>query len=133
VGEWLVFGSAHLVGVAEVDAQHRHLVRLVNALNHAIAAHRSSQEIHSMFQGLIDYTVMHFDTEQRLMQASGYPELALHLREHEALVHEVQRLSAQVDKGTDMLILQTIKDWLLAHIDSSDKAMGAYLVAQGHR
>jgi hypothetical protein len=30
-----------------------------------------------------------------------------------------------------LLILQTIKDWLMGHIQHADKPLGAFLVARG--
>ena len=38
-----------------------------------------------------------------------------------------ERLAGEFSRGNDLLVLQTIKDWLLGHIEGSDKPLGAFL------
>jgi hemerythrin len=59
--------------------------------------------------------------------------LAAHLHEHTQRLHKLGDLATQADQGNDLLILQTIKDWLMGHIQHADKPLGTFLVAQGVR
>ncbi|HLP98692.1 MAG TPA: bacteriohemerythrin [Sideroxyarcus sp.] len=129
--EWIVFDSAHLIGVAEIDEEHRGLVKLLNRLNSAFNLGVEHHVIEQLFDDLLDATVMHFDTEHRLMAQYGYPQQALHEREHEALVRDALYLKGRLKDGGEVLALQSVKDWLLNHIHHSDKALGEYLARHG--
>ena len=128
---WLTFSSAHLVGVQEIDDQHRQLVQMVNGINKSIVKKIEASQIESAFQELLDYTRFHFATEQRLMLKHGYTDSTTHQHEHQLLLRKLGDLATQTDQGNDLLILQTIKDWLMIHIEHADKPLGAFLVAQG--
>jgi hemerythrin-like metal-binding protein len=128
---WLVFGNAHLVGVQEIDEQHHQLVQMVNRINQSIVHKQEARLLEAAFQELLDFTRLHFETEQRLMLQYVYAETAAHLHEHAHLLHKLGDLAAQTAQGNDMLMLQTIKDWLMGHIQHADKPLGSFLVAQG--
>lgn len=61
----------------------------------------------------------------------AYPGLAVHDHDHEQLVDEVTRIASELPQGNDLLVLQTIKDWLIGHIQNADKPLGAFLVKRG--
>jgi hemerythrin-like metal-binding protein len=128
---WLVFGDAHLVGVQEIDDQHRQLVQMVNRINQAIVNRLDTGLIARAFKELLDFTRLHFATEERLMLQHGFAEMAAHTQEHAQLLRKLAELAAQTAQGNDLLILQTIKDWLMGHIQHADKPLGAFLVARG--
>ncbi len=130
---WLTFSNTHLVGVQEIDDQHRQLVQMVNRINKAIVRKFDVALIETAFQELLDFTRLHFATEQRLMLQHGYTDTTAHLQEHSQLLNKLGDLATQSAQGNDLLILQTIKDWLIGHIQHADKPLGAFLVAQGIR
>lgn len=128
---WIVFDSAHHVGVVEIDEQHRELVKMVNRLNGAIKNKEGDQVIRQLYDEVIKYTHFHFETEHRLMERSAYPDMAAHDLEHETLMHEVRHFKTRLTQGAELLALQSVKDWLLNHIHFSDKALAKHLLAQG--
>jgi diguanylate cyclase (GGDEF)-like protein/PAS domain S-box-containing protein/hemerythrin-like metal-binding protein len=128
---WIRFESSHLVGVKEIDEQHRNLVYLVNRLNDALQHDEASEVVMQMFDELLVATTHHFDTESRHMKEQHYPEQDKHEAEHAHLVNDVAHFKAQFNQGRELLALQSIKDWLLGHIVYSDKKLGAYLVQHG--
>jgi diguanylate cyclase (GGDEF)-like protein/PAS domain S-box-containing protein/hemerythrin-like metal-binding protein len=128
---WIKFENSHLVGVEEIDEQHRNLVYLVNRLNDALKHDDSPEVIMRMFDDLLVATTHHFDTEGRYMKEQHYPRLDEHESEHAHLVNEVVHFKEQFSQGRELLVLQLIKDWLLNHIIYSDKKLGAYLVQHG--
>ena len=131
VMNWVNFNDAHLVGVAEIDAQHRELVRMVNELNREISASAGVELIESRFDQLIAYTVFHFQTEHRFMVNAHYPDAKAHDFEHGQLTTELRLIARKKSNEGDLLVLQKIKDWLLNHIQSTDKPMGRYLNEKG--
>ncbi len=128
---WVVFNSSHLIGIEAIDTQHRQLVGIVNKINQAIIAKAAQPTLDQLFKELISFTAFHFETEHRLMVQYAYPGLAVHEHDHELLLDEVSRIASELPQGNDLLVLQTIKDWLIDHIQNADKPLGAYLVKQG--
>lgn len=128
---WIVFDRTHHTGILEVDEQHRELVRLVNRLNGAIKNKEGGEALNRMFGELLEFTTFHFASEHRLMEQYGYPGMAQHDAEHAKLVEEAMHLRSKLDRGGEMLALQSIKDWLLHHITYADKPLAKFLVGKG--
>jgi diguanylate cyclase (GGDEF)-like protein/hemerythrin-like metal-binding protein/PAS domain S-box-containing protein len=128
---WFTFQDALLVGVREIDEQHRQLIRLVNELNQDISAHASDAHIGKRLDELIAYTLFHFQTEQNYMLAHQYPQIQAHAYEHDQLSNELRQIAERRSRAGDLLALQKIKDWLLAHIRNSDKDLGRFLQQHG--
>jgi diguanylate cyclase (GGDEF)-like protein/hemerythrin-like metal-binding protein/PAS domain S-box-containing protein len=129
--EWIVFDDSHLVGIFEIDEQHRNLVRLLNRLNSIWLAGCSAECLLHIFDELVQATVDHFATEERYMALFAYPERKQHITEHALLADEAARLRSRLSDGGELLAMQTIKDWLLNHIVYSDKRLGRYLLGKG--
>lgn len=126
-GEWVVFTAAHLTGVADIDNQHRELVRQVNEINRAIVGNQGTQVVQRLFDALFAATRLHFDTESRLMAAASYPAREAHEQSHTDLLDELGQMRASLTSGGELLVLQTIKDWLLHHIEHADRPLAAYV------
>lgn len=129
--QWLKFDASHLVGVEEIDEQHRNLMYLVNRLSEGLKRDDSTQSILEVLDEFLVATTHHFDTESRYMTNYHYPEQRQHEIEHAQLVGEAQHFKEQFSQGRELLVLQSLKDWLLGHIAYSDKKLAAYLRQQG--
>jgi len=128
---WIEFKDDYLVGVGEIDAQHRDLLMRVNRINDALHNDESHPHIVEMFEDMIVATSEHFETESRYMTRYKFPEQYVHEMEHAHLINEAIHLKSQLDRGGELLALQSMKDWLLNHINHSDKALGAFLAKRG--
>jgi hemerythrin-like metal-binding protein len=128
-GNWVVFDAAHLTGVKIIDDQHRQIVQMVNDLNRSLEEGRNDAELKNLFAALLAYTATHFATEEALMARYGYPQVDEHKKQHVNLVHELQVIAAEFNQGAELRLLQSIKDWLLGHIQHADKPLGAYLTS----
>ncbi len=71
------------LSVGEIDEQHIKLIYMANALDDAMKTGNGNSVLSMIFSGLVSYTATHFRDEERLMAAYGYPELALHKKQHE--------------------------------------------------
>ena len=128
---WIDFTESHLIGVAEIDEQHRQLVRMVNEINGEISVSAADAPINTRFDALIAFTLHHFQTEHRLMVQHQYPETRAHDAEHAQLTSELRQIVQKRGSDGDLLVLQKIKDWLMLHIQSADKALGSFLSDRG--
>ena len=52
---------------------------------------------------------------------------AAHRLNHERLIDELVRCGERLEQGGELVALQTVKDWLLGHIDGDDRALGRHL------
>ena len=127
---WFRFGPEHEIGIADIDDQHRHLMQIAERFNAAIKARRSEKDIARLFEELVGFVRHHFQTEEQWMARYGYPGLEVHRKLHEGLLDEVGHIRERLAQAGELVVVQTIKDWLLDHIETADRAMGAYIAGQ---
>ena len=118
------------VNVEEIDLQHQKLLELVNGLHTAVESRIDKEELRGQLIKLVEFTREHFATEERLMEAHGYPDSNQHHEEHRLLLQHMDDLVAGVSSGkypTFYSDYDVSNDWALIHINESDKKLGAYL------
>jgi hemerythrin len=123
------------LGFAEIDSQHRWLVNATNALHDLLTRGKPDRaEVEKLLNGLVDYTLTHFVTEELLFHWHNYPGDEAHTKEHTDFVTAVREWQNRYKAGEEELseeILEFLKQWLIHHIRGSDKAYSPYLKAHG--
>ena len=122
------------VGVDVIDGQHRYLIELINDLHGAMRDGKGREAVGEVLDRLVEYTVFHFKTEERLMKAYRYGHPVYHLHEHEKLISRIVELQAQHKSGqagVSTAALKFLKDWLYEHILKVDKRFAHFLNGQG--
>jgi len=128
------FSEKLSVQVSIIDDQHKKLIAIINDLHDAMAAGKGKIVINDVLLRLVDYTKMHFSTEERLMAQHNYPDRLAHETQHIELVSQVGQLYNKVIEGKVSVTLDTmvfLKDWLNHHILETDKKLGAFLAGKG--
>ena len=130
----VTWNESWMVGVQEIDAQHKHLVSLLNQLHQALSQGKGKDVLGGILDSLVRYTKAHFAAEERLMQQCGYPDIVAHQQTHVQLTDKVlyfQRSfqSGQVAMGVE--IMQFLGSWLQGHIRGTDKKYAPFLHAKG--
>lgn len=127
--------TVYSVGIKEIDRQHGILVQLINRLDQGIKRKISKGTLEDIVNYLADYTVFHFGYEEKLMADNQYPGLAAHKEVHKGFVNKVlqyqNQLKTQDTTQVASEILDFLKDWLLDHIQKTDKQYGMALNAKG--
>jgi diguanylate cyclase (GGDEF)-like protein/hemerythrin-like metal-binding protein/PAS domain S-box-containing protein len=82
-----------------IDGQHKELVSLGNQLLAAAFRDCSSEDTARALETLIAHIVTHFDSEERILRESGYPEVGRHAEIHRQLVRRAKRFRTQFHKG----------------------------------
>ena len=122
------------VGVEMIDTDHKRLVEMVNELHDGFRAGKGKDALGKVLDGLINYTATHFGHEEAEMKKFKYPGTVDHMKEHAALVKQVLEVQAKYRAGSGavltMEVMAFLRDWLLKHIQGTDKALGAFLCAQ---
>ncbi len=123
------------VGVASIDVQHKKLVGMANELYDAMKAGKGKEVLDKTLDGLIAYTVSHFNYEEKLFAETAYAKTAPHKKEHADLTKQVLAIQEKMKKGVSfaqsMEVMEFLKNWLINHIMVSDKAYGPHLTAKG--
>ena len=91
----LQWNSTLQLGHAQIDAEHRRLVDLLNALYDAMQAGQGREVCGKILADLVDYTRVHFAAEERLMAQQGYAQTATHKARETFIVRSVCALSRQ--------------------------------------
>jgi hemerythrin len=115
--------------VAIFDTQHQEIFNRVNALNNAVSE-GVRQEIGSCLDRLIEFVVVHFQSEERLMEEKGYAGLDEHRQVHAELIATCAELQEQFHANEAEIEASTmgyIKDWLDHHIPVVDRQYGPVL------
>ena len=123
------------VGVAVLDNEHKQLVAMVNELYDGIQGGKGTEALAHVLDGLITYTAAHFKHEEDFFAKTGYPATATHKREHDALTKQVLDVQAKFKAGSpgtlSLEVMNFLKNWLINHIQGSDKRYGLHLNAAG--
>jgi hemerythrin len=123
--------KAMSVGVERLDRDHQVLVGLINRIDEAADDMTTrTRVLPEVLVTLIAYTVFHFEREEKVMAACGYPELEQHREEHRMLTREVQalqrRFSDEPQSVTREEVLSFLTEWLNHHILLQDMAYREY-------
>jgi len=124
-----------LVGVAEIDAQHRRLIEMISRFYEALAEKKPAKRaLGELLRGLVDYTHHHFSTEQRLMARFEFPLSRAHHEQHDVFVRKVTDMADRFSQGQLVLSIEAtvfLREWLTSHILGSDKQLGRHLTSRG--
>lgn len=113
-----------------IDAQHRSLFEMVNAVHETVAEDGRPADVEEVIFRLVRYTATHFVDEEAYMERAGYPSLPEHRATHEVLTRETDSLSQRWQDGGDIAPVTVaifLYDWLGDHIAKDDKRMVAWV------
>lgn len=128
-----LFTEDCLIGVEEIDAEHKHLFDLLNRavymLNDEYASDKYT-EIKDLLQELQDYAEEHFAHEEAYMKKIRDPELILQRPQHlffeEKVIELMVKNIDEDDEQQEALeeIINFLARWLYHHIIGSDTMIG---------
>lgn len=119
------------VGIKQFDNEHKELIRFINKIEKLIKddllhADELYDELQIIFDEILDYTVFHFNNEEVVFEEKNYSNIEDHKNEHNIFIENVKDLMADFQLGQDekkaaTKIYDTLVEWLLKHILSTDK------------
>lgn len=127
-------------GLAEVDQQHKHLVKIINAFGQLLSQNKvDSAALENVLAELIAYTQYHFEEEEKLSCRAGVDQrhVQLHEAEHRNFLQEVTLLHQQLNMSRDEIgkdLFEFLMNWLACHILGSDVSLARQIKAieSGH-
>lgn len=117
-----------LIGIHEIDLQHRVLFDVVARLELAISSDDKWSAVHFALVELTNFVNIHFAVEEALLRLHDYPDMEAHVAEHRkfcADLAEIKGHSIRKDISAEMTAL--VKNWLVSHIGGADRAYVQHL------
>jgi hemerythrin len=121
------------VGEQSIDAEHDLQMQLLDSLAQAIQRGGELSPMKYILEQFIEFSDMHFLSEQLVMRLHGYPGYESHLEEHTRLMKKVREVRSNLLQGENapsLVLVQELREWLVTHIAQEDAAFGSYLKKQ---
>jgi len=118
------------VGEKSIDAEHDLQMQLLDSLSQAIQRGGELSPMKYILEQFIEFSDMHFLSEQLVMRLHGYPGYEPHLEEHTRLMKKVREIRANLMRGENepsLVLVKELRDWLMQHIATEDAAFGTFL------
>lgn len=134
IPDLIIFDDRIRIGLSEVDKQHKKLVDLINSLHKSMKLRQSKAKSVDILNELVNYTVNHFSFEEKLMKEHNYHELDDHILKHKDLVGKVADFQSKFSQGNATLsmdLMDFLKDWLLIHINVTDRKYAPFFKSKG--
>lgn len=130
---FLSWREEYLVGIAQIDAEHQYLFKLINDFHDEHARGGKSQDVLHVLNRLVAYAEEHFQHEEALMRSIGYPGLVRQQDLHEKLFSSIFTLNEKLSQSAaevDSETLRFLKHWLVGHIVKEDMEIGDFMKRQ---
>ncbi len=117
-----------------IDNQHRKLVGLLNNLASAMSEGKGNKVMGQTLKELIDYSVYHFEEEEKYFDQVDYPHAEIHRKEHRLFIEKMNQIKADMEvnkMGLSVELMRFLKDWLIDHINDTDQKLGGLLIKAG--
>jgi hemerythrin len=129
------WGESFATGVDEIDQQHQELFARLDMMLQAVEQGAGHIVLQDLFAYLDSYTHEHFAVEESLQREINYPHFAVHCEEHKKFINNLERLKSRVaingpNESDVKLIRDTLVNWLITHICSTDRHFGDFVKEQ---
>ena len=132
----ILHASPLKIGEKTIDAEHDLQMQLLDSLTDSLRKGGDFSPTRYVLEQFIEFSDMHFLSEQLVMRLHGYPGYESHLEEHTRLMKKVREIRENVfrgEKAPGLELIQELRDWLLNHIATEDAAFGEFLrKKEGH-
>ena len=122
------------IGVRAMDDQHGILMDTITELRQALVLGAGREQLREVLDRLIEFTRMHFWSEEQLMEQSAFPGLAEHRSEHHGMLAQMIQSAHRVQygQGAQMRpLVDLLCKWFAEHIESLDRHYGLWLNERG--
>jgi hemerythrin len=117
-----------------MDNQHAIMMDTMNELRLVLIGGGKRAQEDELLNRLIEFTRMHFVSEEHLMEQYGFPGLAEHRAEHQRLLAQLQESIARLQHRESAHMqdfLFFLHNWFIEHVAGLDQQYGAWLNEHG--
>lgn len=129
-----IWKDEYSVNIVKIDEQHKKLVALLNDLHSSMLAAKANSILEKTLTELVDYAAVHFKTEEDLMKDYGFEGFDNHKSAHDSFTKKVGEFYEDFKSGKKIIsveILFFLKDWLINHINGTDKLYSSFFNSKG--
>jgi hemerythrin len=117
------------LGNEAMDHEHHLQIGLVSAFVDAVEKGHPGMARRLVDQ-LLQHSVVHFGSEDLLMEGTSYPDRHGHGREHDRFLEQIREVKRAFDAGEEDLATTTALDFrssLAAHMNDADRRLAAHV------
>jgi hemerythrin len=117
-----------------MDDQHGILMDTMNELRLALVGGCGREKASELLDRLIEFTRMHFWSEEQLMEQAGFPGLEEHRAEHHRILAEMLQAAHRLQYGEALQtrqLLCCLREQYAGHIEELDRQYGPCLNERG--
>lgn len=131
--ETLVWTPQYNIGIKVLDEEHHALFDSVNRIQTAMSQQQDRAAIMPMLGELFEQTSRHFKGEEAMMADNGYSGAMLHSLKHQHLLEQAVAFLTRYNRGAGLndYSLGFLRDWLVTHIQDTDKLFALWLREHG--
>jgi len=126
------FDVKYEIGVVWQDFQHKQLIDLFRQIKEARSKKKDENLYRYTLAFLSMYVNQHFKLEEEYMEKYGYPDKAVHQKDHQKFVKELKEFKFEnmdySEAGTEDLLAR-MEDWILSHILENDQKLGKFILS----
>jgi len=112
------------VGVEEIDNQHKYFIGIISDFYSALNERKIQTELGVILDKLIDYAVLHFNTEEKYFDKFNYEFKDEHKAIHQKVKQQLLDFKENFNKsGVDIVpdFMDFLTNWLVDHMESEDQ------------
>jgi hemerythrin len=124
--DFIELGSEYLVGVPEIDNQHKELaIRLNDAIKHCTGKKDDEKRFYSenMVKS-INFMRNHFELEEKILIKTKYENTEKHKKDHKKILDELIKMNDDIDKNKVELnlfyVTAFVRETVMKHIKKYD-------------
>lgn len=134
----IAWDKSYEVGIEAIDEQHRILVSTLKEADEKLSGDASQAMLERITKDLLSYALYHFETEEEKMQqydyAKAYPQdYEAHMKQHRDFSAKVVQIRDDIKMNKPINkddLIAFLTQWLINHINKTDKKLGAFLQQQ---
>lgn len=124
----LQWDQSFVLGIDEIDQQHRTIVEQFASFSEAIQAGTAQTELSDMANFLVTYAQQHFATEEGYMERYEYPGIAEQRHEHLEFTADAHELLSRLEEdgaSRELAVAMAGKlvRWVIQHVRNHDRVM----------
>ena len=117
------WNQAYKLDIKVMDEQHKNFFAIYDELVSCKNSNQGDIIIKSAIDKLLEYTSVHFNSEELLMEKANYTDLEEQKRQHRFFITRIEDLQLAYAHKNPMLyeqLLTFIRKWFLSHISQTD-------------
>jgi hemerythrin len=125
----LKWSDEYLIGVEELDFEHKDLFSRLNELHEELAHNSDNVKIEACLEEIHTRVLAHFALEERFMRHTNFPNYKQHKKEHddflEVIVDIIEEFRAGPELSYGAALEAQLQQWIINHIATSDQELGS--------